>query len=136
MTAAAKPATKMTVPRLAGNLPRITHSCPWKYLRNPISNVKILMARKVAPKGFPIRRNARESILPPSSSAREVLSRNSCVTATPMDAKASEVRSQARNVRSIRMLFPTQREVISSHAPMVIQLDRPKPPDHAPPPPP
>lgn len=32
---------------------------------------------------------------------REVLSRKSWVTAMPMDAKANDVRSQARNVRSM-----------------------------------
>jgi hypothetical protein len=33
----------------------------------------------------------------------EVLRRKSCVMAMPMDAKAREVRSQARNVRSVCM---------------------------------
>lgn len=42
------------------------------------------------------------STSPPSAFCRDVLSRNSCVTATPMLANASEVRSQARNVRSVR----------------------------------
>lgn len=35
----------------------------------------------------------------------ELLSRKSCVTAIPIDANASEVRSQARNVRSIENNF-------------------------------
>ncbi len=62
------------------------------------------MARNVAPSGMPTRRSVRRSPLlgspadPPLE--MDVLSRKSCVIAMPMEAKASEVRSQARNVRS------------------------------------
>lgn len=60
----------------------------------------ILIPRKVAPRGLPsCRRGSSEFSLP---SARDVLSRKSCVTAMPIEAKASEVRNQARKVRSTR----------------------------------
>ena len=38
----------------------------------------------------------------PSLSEMVVFSLNNCVTAMPMEAKAREVRSQARKVRSVR----------------------------------
>lgn len=64
----------------------------------------IAIPRKVAPSGFPT--CLRWYILPgfdgvrPSLSEIVVFSLNSCVMAMPIDAKAREVRSQARNVRS------------------------------------
>lgn len=58
--------------------------------------------RKVAPSGlpscFPWCPSTSNGFAP--SGLIDVLSRNSCVTAMPMEAKASEVRSQARKVRS------------------------------------
>ena len=66
----------------------------------------MLMARNVAPSGLPMCRNfeTRPSSGPSvlSASVREVLSRNSCVIAMPIDANARDVRSHARNVRSKR----------------------------------
>lgn len=58
------------------------------------------MAMKVAPSGLPTWR--RCSCCSPAWSpvAMDVLSRKSWVTAMPMLAKESEVRSQARKVRS------------------------------------
>lgn len=64
------------------------------------------MPRNVAPSGLP---TWRSRIVPggagwgrsPSRSVIVVLSRNSCVMAMPMEAKAREVRSQARKVRSV-----------------------------------
>jgi hypothetical protein len=61
------------------------------------------MAKNVAPRGFP--RCFRLSACFPSS-AREVLSRKSCVIAIPIDANANDVRSHARNVRSARSATP------------------------------
>ena len=57
----------------------------------------MLIARNVVPRGFPSRRRV---LSVPLSLDRDVLRRNSCVMAIPIDAKASDVRSQARNVRS------------------------------------
>lgn len=56
-----------------------------------------LMPKKVAPRGFPSWRRVCEW----SSSERDVLRRKSCVMAMPIDAKAREVRNQARKVRSV-----------------------------------
>lgn len=67
----------------------------------------MLMARNVAPRGLPSRRSVaspESSAWPPSASASEVLRRKSWVTAMPMDAKARDVRSHARNVRSAIVL--------------------------------
>ena len=62
----------------------------------------------------------------------EVLRRKSWVTATPMEAKEREVRSQARKVRSVRPLDVkvkcwemdeerhTQREMVSGHTALVL----------------
>lgn len=62
----------------------------------------MLMARNVEPNGLPSLRTVAFSGLPlPSESV--VLRRKSCVTATPMDANARDVRSHARNVRSDRI---------------------------------
>jgi hypothetical protein len=65
----------------------------------------MLIPKNVAPSGFPSRRKVIRLLLPESlpGSASEVLSRNSCVTAMPMDANARDVRSQARKVRSSQM---------------------------------
>ncbi len=63
--------------------------------------MRMLMPRNAAPRGFP---RCRSVLLPGwlcSLSARLVFNLNSCVTAIPIDANASEVRSQARNVRSV-----------------------------------
>lgn len=107
--ASATTATSTTVPLLAGNLPRITHDCATKYRRAPSSSVRILIPRNVAPSGLPKRRSVAllcEEPEPklgssePPVSDKLVLRRKSCVTAMPMDAKAREVRSQARKVRS------------------------------------
>lgn len=92
-------ATRIIVPLLAGNLPFKIHSCPWKYLLNPSSRIKILMPKNAAPSGLPNARNVLACSAPSSSSV--LFNRNSCVTAIPIDAKAKDVRSQARNVRSI-----------------------------------
>lgn len=63
---------------------------------------------KVAPIGFPKARKCRwvpvvgsPSEFDGSSLAREVFRRKSWVTAMPMEANAREVRSQAKNVRSV-----------------------------------
>lgn len=99
MMASATMAINIIVPLLAGNLPLMTHSCPWKYLLAPNKSVRMLIPRKAEPRGLPSRRSVALSELPlPSDMV--VLRRKSCVTATPMDAKANEVRSHARNVRS------------------------------------
>lgn len=57
----------------------------------------MLTARNVAPRGFPRLLNVLST---PALFDKEVLRRKSCVMAIPMDAKASDVRSHARNVRS------------------------------------
>lgn len=57
----------------------------------------MLIPKKTAPRGFPRRRSVSETPVP---SEREVFSRKSCVMAIPMEAKANEVRSQARKVLS------------------------------------
>lgn len=61
----------------------------------------MLMPRKTAPRGFPRWRRVCWPALSDGLSAMEVLSRNSWVMATPMEAKASDVLSHARNVRSV-----------------------------------
>lgn len=93
----------MMVPRLAGNLPCKIHSWAWKYLLQPSSKVTMLMPRNVAPNGRPI---FCSFVWSNSVADAEPLvwRRNSCVTATPMDAKAREVLSHARNVRSEKEL--------------------------------
>lgn len=60
----------------------------------------MLMPRNTAPRGLPRWRRVCWLALSDGLSAMEVLSRNSWVMATPMEAKASDVRSHARNVRS------------------------------------
>lgn len=89
----------ITVPRLAGNLPLMIHCWPRKNRRYPRSRIKMLTARNAAPSGLPTWRSV-SCPMGMSASASEVFSRKSWVTAMPMDAKASEVRSQARNVLS------------------------------------
>jgi hypothetical protein len=59
----------------------------------------MLTPRNVVPSGLP--RCCSVWFVLPLGPDREVLSRNSWVMAMPMDAKASDVRSQARNVRSV-----------------------------------
>ena len=60
------------------------------------------MAMKVAPSGLPMwrRRACGELMSAGSEDAMVVFSRKSCVIAMPMLAKESEVRSQAKKVRS------------------------------------
>jgi hypothetical protein len=64
---------------------------------------------------------------------KEVLSLNSCVTAMPILAKASEVRNQARNVRSggqvsldsqsiASQQTLTQSKMVASHTALVFQF--------------
>ena len=77
-----------------------------KYRRHPTNSMAMETPRNVAPNGFPSCR----SRMAPSDSGRSgmssrsdsvVLRRKSCVIAMPIEAKASEVRSHARNVRSV-----------------------------------
>jgi hypothetical protein len=97
VTANATNATNIIVPRLAGNLPLITHHCAERYRLYPKNRMRILIPRNVAPSGFP--RCRKLSAWSPSS-ANDVLRRKSCAIAIPIEAKASDVRSHARNVRS------------------------------------
>jgi len=97
VTANAIKATNIIVPRLAGNFPRITQYWPCRYRLYPSNKIKILIAKNMAPSGFPKCRSDSARLESPSS---DVFNRKSCVIAMPMDAKAREVRSQARNVRS------------------------------------
>jgi hypothetical protein len=60
------------------------------------------MAMKVAPSGLPTCSRWLRAGSSGSASAMLVLRRKSCVMAMPMLAKEREVRSQARNVRSLR----------------------------------
>lgn len=90
--------TSMIEPRLAGNLPLMTQCCPWRYLLYPSSKIKTLTARNVVPSGLPRWRRFSACL---ESGATDVLSRNSCVMAMPIEANASDVRSHARNVRSV-----------------------------------
>lgn len=66
--------------------------------------INTAIPKNVAPSGFPNCRSlaAFEGCgFMPSRSDRVALSRKSWVMAIPMEAKAKEVRSQARKVRSI-----------------------------------
>jgi hypothetical protein len=66
-----------------------------------MKRMRMEMAMKVAPSGLPTwRRRACGELIVGSEDARVVFSRKSCVIAMPMLAKESEVRSQARKVRS------------------------------------
>lgn len=124
--AAAMKVTRKMLPLLAGNLPRMIQyygstsvrlsswerfeespqgNLTWlsKYLLPPTRRTIIDITRKVAPSGFPtcLRRTVLSSVGErPSLCSIVVLSLNNWVIATPMDANASEVRSQAKNVRS------------------------------------
>lgn len=60
----------------------------------------MLTPRNVVPSGLP--RCCSAWFVLPLEPCRDVLRRKSCVIAMPMDAKANDVRSQARNVRSAR----------------------------------
>lgn len=64
----------------------------------------MLTPMNVAPSGLPMCRIVSNcaSFWP---SVSDVFSRNSCVMAMPIDAKPSDVRSQARKVRSIETGF-------------------------------
>lgn len=78
----------------------------------------ILMPIKVAPRGLPswrslARGDEDEALFGESDS--DVLSRKSWVMAMPMLAKESEVRSQARNVRSV--VLRVSSVVISANLP-------------------
>jgi len=81
------------------------HTWLSKYLLPPIRSTRIATPKKVAPNGFPTCLKRNESVgfvgFNPSLSEIVVFSLKSCVMAMPMEAKASEVRSQARNVRSV-----------------------------------
>jgi hypothetical protein len=90
-------ATSMMVPLLAGNLPLITQCWPDRYLLYPSSKINMLTPKKAVPSGLPRWRRVSACLL---SSASDVLRRNSCVIAIPIEAKAKDVRSQARKVRS------------------------------------
>lgn len=68
--------------------------------------MSILIPIKVAPSGFPSCRNfacadAVEDEWSDGAVDSDVLSRKSWVIAIPMEAKEREVRSQAKNVRSV-----------------------------------
>lgn len=93
-------ATNAMLPLLAGNFPRMIQCCDSKYRWNPTNNITILIARKVAPRGLPICRRCWYGSASEPPAAEVVLRRKSCVIAMPMEAKARDVRSQARKVRS------------------------------------
>lgn len=79
------------------------------------------MPKKAAPSGFP---NCRSVLLPGwlcSLSERLVFSRKSCVTAIPIDANASDVRSQARNVRSVNSM---RQYIMRCHWPCIVCVPR------------
>lgn len=99
VNANAKNDTKSMTPRLAGNLPSMTHRWLSVKRRYPRNRMTMLMPRNVAPRGFPSWRRVCDCVSP----EREVFRRKSCVTAMPIDAKAREVRNQARKVRSVTM---------------------------------
>jgi hypothetical protein len=130
--APAKKAIRATLPRLAGNLPRVIQYWLSKYRWNPTRRTRMARPMKVAPNGFPTL--PRRALEPSASVERDrsslalavsiwkcssrgfraaagvedswlivLLRRKSWVTAIPIEAKAREVRSQARKVRSIRI---------------------------------
>lgn len=105
INAPATTATMAMLPLLAGNLPFVTQYCASKYRWKPIRRTTIEMPRKAAPSGLPrLRKCIAESVgsgTVPSTGEMVVLRRKSCVIATPIDAKAREVRSHARKVRSV-----------------------------------
>ena len=72
-----------------------------KYRRQPIARISTAMPRKVAPRGLPISLRREAAAESDGDEPMEVLRRKSCVMAMPMEANATEVRSQARKVRSI-----------------------------------
>lgn len=70
--------------------------------------INIAIPKNVAPRGFPICRSLVAFVgcgFMPSRSDSVAFSRNSWVIAIPMEAKAKEVRSQARKVRSYTTLI-------------------------------
>lgn len=76
-----------------------------KYRLPPIMRTKIAIPKNVAPKGLPSCRRrcvvADCSGVRPSRSEIVAFSRKSWVIAIPIDANARDVRSHARNVRSV-----------------------------------
>jgi hypothetical protein len=95
--------TKATLPRLAGNFPLIIQCWLSKYLWNPINNVTMLIPKNVAPSGFPSCRRCTYGSSPEPLGLFDIVvfRRKSCVTAIPIEANAREVRSHAKNVRSV-----------------------------------
>lgn len=73
----------------------------------PIINTRMAMPRNVAPRGLPSWWRVLAPDCADAESGEEEedeepeLRRNNCVIAMPMEANASDVRSQARKVRSI-----------------------------------
>lgn len=77
---------------------------------------------------------------PPCPSFRsEVLSRNSWVTAMPIEAKARDVRNHARNVRSkdlesectqvwVKWVVNTNRKMIPSNTSLILEFNTLEPP--------
>lgn len=84
----------------------LEHTWLSKYLLPPMMRINTAIPKKVAPSGFP---NCRSLValegcgFMPSRSDSVAFSRKSWVIAIPMEAKANEVRSQARKVRSYTM---------------------------------
>lgn len=63
----------------------------------------MLMPKKVAPSGFPTCRRLKYGSVVSPPVLMVVFKRNSCVIAMPIEAKARDVRSHAKNVRSASM---------------------------------
>lgn len=86
----------------------LEHTWLSKYLLPPMMRINTAIPKKVAPSGFP---NCRSLVafvgcgFMPSRSDNVAFSRKSWVIAIPMEAKAKEVRSQARKVRSYTTLI-------------------------------
>lgn len=81
----------------------LEHTWLSKYLLPPMMRINTPIPRNVAPSGFPICRSLVAFVgcgFMPSRSDSVAFSRKSWVIAIPMEAKAREVRSQARKVRS------------------------------------
>lgn len=98
-----------------------------------MSRITMDTPMKVAPSGLPTWRRCTSDGL--AGVERDVLSRKSCVTAMPMLAKESEVRSQARNVRSkgricqllgaqlvLDEVKRTQGQMVACHGALVVEL--------------
>lgn len=107
-------AISATLPRLAGNFPRRIQYWLSTKRWNPTKRTTTATAIKVVPKGFPrLLRRPEFSVIPNEGSRRSSLlscfvpgslllwlKRKSWVTAIPIDANASDVLNQARNVLS------------------------------------